>query len=52
MSSSVSTSDPSPESTGPTGFEPNYTPVEYFEKFLSTEDEDMMGRLVDKTNWY
>jgi hypothetical protein len=29
------------ESTGPTEFEPNYTPVEYFEKFLSTEDEDI-----------
>ena len=39
------------ESTGPTGFEPNYTPVEYFEKFLSTEDEDLIDRLVDETNW-
>ena len=39
------------ESTGPTGFEPNYTPVEYFETFLSTEDEDMIDCLVDETNW-
>jgi hypothetical protein len=37
--------------TGPTGFEPNYTPVEYFENFLSTEDEDLIDRLVDETNW-
>jgi hypothetical protein len=35
-----------PESSARTGFEPNYTPVEYLETFLSTEDEDMIGRLV------
>ena len=39
------------ESTGPTGFKPNYTPIEYFETFLSTDDEDMIDRLVDETNW-
>ena len=36
------------EGTGPTGFEPNYTPVEYLENILSTEDEDMIDRLEDE----
>jgi hypothetical protein len=36
------------EGTGPTGFEPNYTSVEYLEKILSTEDEDMIDRLDDE----
>ncbi|CAG2240579.1 VLDLR [Mytilus edulis] len=40
------------ERIGPCGFEANFSPVDYFDKFLKTEDDDLIDRIVDETNRY
>ena len=38
------------EEYGPCGFEANFSPMEYFEKFIRTEDADIIDHIVDETN--
>jgi hypothetical protein len=37
---------------GPVDFQPNMTPFEYFKRFTTTDDEDIVDELVDETNRY
>ena len=38
------------EEVGPCGFEANFLPSDYLEKFLKTEDADIIDLVVDETN--
>ena len=40
------------DEVGPCGFEPDFAPIDYFEKFLKTEDDDLFDRIVEETNRY
>ena len=38
------------EEVGPCGFEANFLPIDYLEKFLKTDDADIIDLIVDETN--